>query len=163
LGSFKQIEFAPDVRISETFNIGASATYKESDSWLILLDTNRLGDYSSQELELGLNLTLQSGPHELRWKTEAISINAANNTNYIIDENGQLTADGRDQNLFISEFATQIRYRYDLGNQSEIYIVYARGGEAEEDELRPASIRSFNSAISKENAERLLFKIKLHY
>jgi len=163
MGSFKQIEFAPDVRISETFNIGASATYKESDSWLILLDTNRLGDYSSQELELGLNLTLQSGPHELRWKTEAISINAANNTNYIVDENGQLTADGRDQNLFIGEFATQIRYRYDLGNQSEIYIVYARGGEAEEDELRPASIRSFNSAISKENAERLLFKIKLHY
>ncbi|AMO68404.1 hypothetical protein DOK_10942 [gamma proteobacterium BDW918] len=162
-GAFHQIDFSPEIRISETFNIGASATYKKSDSWLILLDTNYLGDYTSRELELGLNFTLQSGPHELRWKTEAISINAVNNNTYIVGETGQLAVDGRDKDLFISEFATQIRYRYDLGNQSEIYIVYARGGEAEEDELRPASIRSFNSAISKENAERLLFKIKLHY
>lgn len=183
-GDYNVFEITPSVQIGEWINMELEVEYQAFDNWLIWLgdddddlledemddfdddNLNLLGDFSMDELSIAFNVSVRIGDkHELRLKLESVSLEAnANQVFEVATDNQIYLSDEEDPESFSeSEFAIQLRYRYEIGPLSELYFVYSRGGEQEIDGL-PSSRRKFlNSAVNHADLESLVVKIKYHF
>ena len=102
--------------------------------------------------------------HEFRFKLESVALEARGLNEYTADQLGFLSSTGDTADSFsLSEFATQIRYRYEIGALSELFVVYSRGGEFEDERLGYNTFSLLNRAVNRDETENLIVKLKMHF
>ncbi len=162
---FYEISVEPQLQLNEQINMAIEVEYVSSDSWVIHLEDNDLGDFARKELSTTLNLSAQFGErHQLSVKLESVLLEARGRQGYTALSQGALVRNGETVASFeLSEFAFQARYRYELGPLSEIFLVYSRGGEFEEEGVGKGFQDTFSRSVRNPSVERLLFKIKRQF
>ena len=128
-------------------------------------EDNELEEFKRRELAVAINFQSNlADDHELRLKLESVALQATALTEYAADNGGLLTINDEPPDSFsLSEFAVQIRYRYQISQLSELFIVYSRGGEFEEEALGLSTRRLFNRAIEFDDTENLMLKLRMHF
>ena len=119
------------------------------NDWLLWQDGPNLGSFKANRLDLFSNLNwFISDRQELRVKLQAIAIDAEPNLALRIGAGGELQAsNARIENFRVRNLGFQIRYRYKLGNLSDVFAVYSRGGassDAQEGDVFDALGSTFN-------------------
>lgn len=119
-----------------------------SDDWLLWEQNNVFGSYRSRRLDFDFRLDWIPAPrHELRIKWQWIGLEAEPRAAYLSDPDGRLrrvdmASIGQTNALLpsarppdsavvpftLNNLGVQIRYRYEIAPQSELFLVYARGG-----------------------------------
>jgi hypothetical protein len=100
------------------------------DDWLLWEGSNLFGSYRGERLDFDLRADWIPAPrHELRVKWQWIGIDAEPRTAYRTDAGGNLFVVPEPLAPFtVNNLGLQIRYRYEIGPLSELFLVYARGG-----------------------------------
>ncbi len=116
-----------------------------TDDWLLWEEGNLFGTYRARRLDFDFRLDWIPVPrHELRIRWQWIGIDADPRQAWRTDANGDLRpvtplaveavapitnpADSAVVPFTVNNLGLQIRYRYELAPQSDLYLVYARGG-----------------------------------
>jgi hypothetical protein len=100
------------------------------DDWLLWEGDNLFGSYRGERLDFALRADWIPAPrHELRVKWQWIGIDAEARAAYRTDAGGRLfEVPERLPPFTVSNLGLQVRYRYEIGPLSELFLVYARGG-----------------------------------
>jgi hypothetical protein len=100
------------------------------DDWLLWERDNLFGSYRGKRLDYDLRVDWIPAPrHELRVKWQWIGIDAEPRTAYRTDAAGNLLIVPEPIEPFtVNNLGLQVRYRYEIGPMSELFLVYARGG-----------------------------------
>lgn len=101
-----------------------------SSDWLLWEDGNRFGSFRAERFDYDFRLDWIPAPrHELRVKWQWIGIDAEPRRAYRTDAGGNLIPTNDPIAPFtVNNLGLQIRYRYEIGPMSELFLVYARGG-----------------------------------
>jgi hypothetical protein len=101
-----------------------------SADWLLWETGNLFGSYEAERLDLDFRLDWIPLPrHELRLKWQWIGIDAELQGAYRTDPAGRLFRTNDDLTGFtVNNLGLQLRYRYEIGPLSELFVVYGRGG-----------------------------------
>ena len=155
----------PRLHITEQISLEVEVNYADSNDWLVKSDDNPLATFSRQEIGASLNLSATiREKHELRVKFEWVGIKAKAKQAFEPDSDGDLMeVDEEVDNFSLSEFAMQVRYRYELGPLTNFFIVYSRGGEFEDDSRDKRFSRLFSEGYAQSTGENLLFKIRFQF
>jgi hypothetical protein len=104
-----------------------------SQDWLIWREDTLFASYRRRQARLEFDVNWFPGArHEFRLKAQWLGIDAYDPTPYRIGTGGTLVASGDAVDPFtVNSFGLQLRYRYEFAPQRELYVVYARGGEAQ--------------------------------
>jgi hypothetical protein len=100
------------------------------DDWLLWEGGNLFGSYRGERLDFALRADWIPAPrHELRVKWQWIGIDAEARAAYRTDAGGRLFEVAQPLAPFtVNNLGLQVRYRYEIGPLSELFLVYARGG-----------------------------------
>jgi hypothetical protein len=100
------------------------------DDWLLWEGDNLFGSYRGKRLDFALRADWIPAPrHELRVKWQWIGIDAEARAAYRTDADGRLLVAPESLPPFtVNNLGLQVRYRYEIGPLSELFLVYARGG-----------------------------------
>jgi hypothetical protein len=100
------------------------------DDWLLWEGDNLFGSYRGKRLDFALRADWIPAPrHELRVKWQWIGIDAEARAAYRTDAGGRLfEVPQRLAPFTVNNLGLQVRYRYEIGPLSELFLVYARGG-----------------------------------
>jgi hypothetical protein len=100
------------------------------DDWLLWEGGNLFGSYRGERMDFELRLDWIPAPrHELRVKWQWIGIDAEPRAVYRTTVDGELQPTAELLEPFtVNNLGVQIRYRYEIGPLSELFLVYARGG-----------------------------------
>lgn len=103
-----------------------------ADDWLLWLQDDYFGTYRAPRLDLDFRLDWIPAPrHELRLRWQWIGITAEPRQAWQNDVDGDLhPVPLALQPFTVNNLGIQLRYRYSLAPQSDLYVVYARGGFA---------------------------------
>lgn len=132
------------------------------EDWLLWEQANSFTSYRGQRLDFDFRLDWIPAPrHELRVKWQWIGIDARPRTAWRSDAAGELRRSADEPAPFtVSNLGLQIRYRYEIGPLSELYLVYARGGfDMLHDDGRELS-RLFRDMTGLRDADQFLIKIR---
>lgn len=116
----------------------------------------------SRGLEPSLQVEWFSGSrHELRIKSQWLIIEGTNAQAFRLQPNRQLLASTEQIDDFsISNFGFQMRYRFKLNPESDIYVVYSRGGEQVEEPGERGLGDLFEDSLELRDADQFLVKIR---
>jgi hypothetical protein len=158
-----QLESSISYSVSDRLSIDGEINPRWSRDWLIWLDGDRLASYRRTQWDTALNINwFPKARHELRAKLQWFAVDAHDATAYRIAARGRLTEDGRAEDFSVNNFGLQLRYRYELAPQSELYLVYSRGGYEQRDR-RDESADLFVDALSLRDADQFLAKLRYRF
>ncbi|MEH6459963.1 DUF5916 domain-containing protein [Chitinimonas sp. JJ19] len=150
---------------SDTFNAEFEFTPEWTREWLVWDGGRNFGVYQRKADFGSLSLNWFPGSkHELRLKSEWIAMRASNGQGYQLQPTGRLTATGQAKADFdINKFGLQLRYRYSLGPQSDLFLAYSRGGSSELDrsEIRTGDL--FDEALRLRDSDQILMKMRYRF
>ena len=130
------IKFIPTYFISDAFSVYAGPYYEHIPDWLVWQRASGVvGRFNERSLQLdaGFDWSIDSR-QELRLKLQAIGLEARARGGYRVGANGRAIASGEPVDDFsVRNLGLQIRYRYELAPLSYLYVVYGRGGYAQND------------------------------
>ncbi len=128
----------PRWHVSDRLDVDLGLFLWHQSDWLLWQVEREFGSFRSDRLELSSNLNWFIGAkQELRVKLQAIAIDAEALQARRLAANGALIDSSAALDDFqLRNLGFQIRYRYKLGNLSDIYAVYSRGGGAIDDQQR---------------------------
>ena len=143
------VEFEPRFYISDKLDWSIGLNTQRWNDWLLWQGGQELGSFKANRLDLFSNLNwFISERQELRIKLQAIAIDAEPAHALRIGSDGQLQGSSAElENFRVRNLGFQIRYRYKLGNLSDVFAVYSRGGagnDAREGDVFDALGSSFN-------------------
>lgn len=132
------------------------------DDWLLWDDGNAFTSYRAKELDFDFRIDWIPAPrHELRVKWQWIGIDADPRQAYRADVAGHLfPTDDAAAPFTVSNLGLQVRYRYEMGPLSELFLVYARGGFDLLQEDERAVTRLFREQTDVRDADQILVKIR---
>lgn len=133
-----------------------------TDDWLLWEQANLFGSYEANRLDFDLRIDWIPAPrHELRLKWQWIGVDAEPVQAYRTDASGALLeSDDPLAPFTVSNLGLQIRYRYEFAPQSELFIVYGRGGfHLLSDDDRELD-RLFHDMTDVRDADQLLVKVR---
>lgn len=127
---------------SEKLTLRLDLLPQYSDDWLLWQQDNLFGTYRADRLDFNFRLDWIPAPrHELRIKWQWIGIDATPRQAWRADASGDLRPvaaysratvagpTGPQVTPFtVNNLGLQIRYRYEIGPQSDLFLVYGRGG-----------------------------------
>lgn len=144
------------------FDIGLAAL-QQSD-WLVWQQGSEFGSFRQKRLDLTSNLNwFINDRQELRVKLQSIAIDARAKRARRIGADQQLVdSDAALEDFSVRNFGFQIRYRYKLGNLSDIFAVYSRGGFAL-DEQRGDAFGLLGDSFDLRDDDQLLVKIAYRF
>ncbi|MEJ0085032.1 MAG: DUF5916 domain-containing protein [Pseudomonadota bacterium] len=158
------VNFEPKYFVSDAFNLYLGASYSRTPDWLVWQRENLVGGFGGREahFDAGFDWTI-GNRQELRVKLQAIAIDARLETAYRIAPNG----DPVESNEPIDDFSVrnlgfQIRYRYELGPLSYLYVVFGRGGFDRKDTSEGLG-RQLRNSFSLRDDEQLLVKLSYRF
>jgi hypothetical protein len=136
----------------------------DSKDWLLWEGDDLFGLYQRQQISSALNLDWFPAPqHELRVKLQWLGITAKDPSAARIGGGGRLRISNEQFSDFsINNFGVQIRYRWEFAPQSDLYVVYGRGGFVEEQGDRDLS-ELLDEAFSLRDADQLLVKLRRRF
>lgn len=133
-----------------------------SDDWLLWENGNLFGSYRAERLDFDFRLDWIPSPrHELRIKWQWIGVNAEPRAAYRTDPDGNLFTSADALLPFtVNNLGVQVRYRYEIGPLSEVFLVYGRGGLhfLADDERGVADLFGHMSDVR--DADQFLIKIR---
>ncbi len=145
-------------------------TYKKRDGWLVYRTGRNLTTYAADDLRPRLSLDyFPSSKHQLRLTLQWIGIQAEAQDYWQIPlTDGELferTLNPGDPNedFSLSRLTAQLRYRWEIGPLSDLFVVYTRGsnlGFADDEE--PFS-ELFNLAIDEPIIEFVVVKLRYRF
>lgn len=133
-----------------------------SNDWLLWQDSNLFGSFRAQRLDFDFRLDWIPAPrHELRVKWQWIGIDAELRRAYRTDPAGNLLPTTDPVAPFaINNLGLQIRYRYEIGPMSELFLVYARGGYNFIDDDERGVNELFRDMTDVRDADQVLVKVR---
>jgi hypothetical protein len=158
-----QLESSISYSVSDRLSIDGEINPRWSRDWLIWLDGDRLASYRRTQWDTALNINwFPKARHELRAKLQWFAVDAHDATAYRIAGRGRLVESGSAEDFSVNNFGLQLRYRYELASQSELYLVYSRGGYEQRDR-RDESSDLFVDALSLRDADQFLAKLRYRF
>jgi Domain of unknown function (DUF5916) len=158
-----QIESQISYSFSDRLSLDGEINPRWSRDWLIWLEGDRLASYRRTQWDTALNLNwFPRARHELRAKLQWFAVDAHDARAWRIGPGGHLRPDGSAENFSVNNFGVQLRYRYEIAPQSELYLVYSRGGYERRDR-RDDSADLFADALSLRDADQVLAKIRYRF
>ncbi|MGO4774484.1 hypothetical protein AB4084_02985, partial [Lysobacter sp. 2RAB21] len=150
---------------SDAFNAEFEIGPEWTDDWLIWEGGRNFGRYQRRVDFVGVNLSWFPGiRHELRLKSEWLAIRAEDGQRYLLLDNGRMQGNGQVRPDFdINNFGLQLRYRYLLGPQSDIFVAYSRGGAMRQERDRVGGGELFDEALQLRDSDQLLAKIRYRF
>jgi hypothetical protein len=158
------VEFEPRYFISDAFNLYVGLYGGHTPDWLVWQRENLVGGFDGREAHFnaGFDWTI-SHRQELRLKLQAIAIDARLETAYRIAPNGAPLQSAEPVDDFsVRNLGFQIRYRYELGPLSYLYVVYGRGG-FDQEPTAESSGRLLRDSLSLRDDEQLLVKVSYRF
>jgi hypothetical protein len=158
------VHFEPTYFVSDAFNLYVGLQHTFTPDWLVWQRENLVGGFDGRETHFnaGFNWTINNR-QELRLKLQAIAIDAREKTAYRIAPNGTPLVSAEPVDDFsVRNLGFQIRYRYELGPLSYVYVVYGRGGFDQEDHPE-SSGRLLSDSFRLRNEEQLLVKVSYRF
>ena len=155
------IEFNTTWYATDALTLRLIALPELSDDWLLWRGGNLFGSYRSKLLQLDLRADWIPRPrHELRLRWQWVGIDAEPRATYRnAPDGGLLRSDDALEPFTVSSLAVQFRYRYEIGPQSDFYIVYSRGGFERFDEQRSLG-GLFGDMLEVRDSDQLLLKLR---
>jgi hypothetical protein len=99
--------------------------------------------------------------HEVRLRTQWLTINADDGKSYRIAPGGHLVPDSEMVNDFaMINFGLQIRYRYEIAPLSDFYLVYSRGGLERINDPSQSTMDLLGDSTSLRNADQIIIKLR---
>jgi len=150
----------------ETFNAGFEWAPEWTHDWLIWHEGTDFGRYARRLDSAGVNLSwFPAARHELRLKSQWIAIRARDGRRHQLQPTGDMQATGEALSDFdINELGLQLRYRYLLGPQSDLFLAYSRGGSSElgrEGGVGTGDL--FEEALRLRDSDQLLAKVRYRF
>ena len=152
---------------AENLTLSIFADPRWSEDWLVWQEDDLFGSYARFQLFSGFNVDWFPAPsHEFRLKTQWLAIDAHDGEAYRIGAGDRLArTDEAIRPFTVNNFGIQARYRWTFAPQSDLYVVYSRGGFAQQDgpELRDATFDLFRDAIELRDADQFLVKVRYRF
>lgn len=158
----KRLEFLVYWHPSEQLTLRLDMLPQLADDWLLWETDNLFGSYDAKRLDFDFRVDwIPALNHELRLKWQWIGVDARPRRAYRTDPLGRLTpSDDPIAPFTVSNVGVQIRYRYEFAPQSELFLVYGRGGfDVLADDERDLG-RLFRDMGEVRNADQFLLKIR---
>ncbi len=137
-----------------------------SRDWLIWQQDNLLASFERRRAILQGDLNwFPAARHELRVKLQWLAIDAHNPQPLRIDASGELIESSDVVQPFeVNNFGLQIRYRWTFAQQSDLYVVYGRGGITfDEGPSRDGLGGLLESAVELRDSDQLLVKARYRF
>lgn len=150
----------------DDFSWSVRGTMRWSRDWLIWQHDDLLASFERRRAILQSDLNwFPANHHELRVKLQWLAIDAHNPQPYRIGTAGKLIESNDVVLPFtVNNFGLQIRYRWTFAQQSDLYVVYGRGGFTfEEGESRDSLGGLFQSAAELRDSDQLLVKARYRF
>jgi len=150
---------------SEALNAELEFWSEKTEDWLIWEGGTDFGRYRKDQREVLFNLGWFPGSrHEFRVKAQWLAIGGDRGQRHVLQPDGDM----RDAALAlpsfdINSFGMQLRYRYLLGPQSDLYLVYSRGGYLEEERELRSTADLFDEAIGLRDSDQVLAKVRYRF
>ena len=158
------VNFEPRYFISDAFNLYVGLYGGRTPDWLVWQRENLVGGFDGREshFNAGFDWTI-SHRQELRLKLQVVAIDARLETAYRIAPNGAPVESAEPVDDFsVRNLGFQIRYRYELGPLSYLYVVYGRGG-FDQEPTAEGSGRLLRDSFSLHDDEQLLVKVSYRF
>jgi len=150
---------------SDLFNAALELEPDSGSDWLIWEGGRNFGRYARRGDFIGLNMSwFPRLRHELRFKSEWLAVRASDGRRYVLQPSGQMQPTGEVRPDFdINTLGLQLRYRYLLGPQSDIFLAYSRGGAVRENRELPDTENLFQDALELRDSDQFLAKIRYRF
>ena len=138
----------------------------ESRDWLIWQRDDLLASFHRKQALVAADLNWFPAPsQELRVKLQWLAIDARRPTPFRIGPSGKLVASaGVVEPFQVNNFGLQVRYRWTFAPQSDLYVVYGRGGIELEEGARDRGIGDlFSSAMELRDSDQLIVKARYRF
>jgi len=157
-----KLEFYP----RDDFNVSLRVLMRWSRDWLIWQEDTLLASFHRRQGLIAHDLNwFPAQNHELRLKLQWLGIDAWNAQPLRIAPSGDLVESADTVPDFrVNNFGVQLRYRWTFAPQSDLYIVYGRGGILFEEGDTGAGLDDlFTSAIDLRDSDQLLVKARYRF
>lgn len=138
-----------------------------SRDWLIWQQDDLLATFAREQVASGINVDFfPAADHELRLKLQWLAIDAHDGQARRIGAGGALYDDGTAIDDFtVNNFGLQVRYRWTFAPQSDLYVVYSRGGfeELTGDHLTGRTEDLLQDAFTLRDADQFLVKVRYRF
>ncbi|MBB5206624.1 DUF5916 domain-containing protein [Chiayiivirga flava] len=160
-----QLIFTANWFVSDALNLEFGGGPLWSRDWLIWDEANRFDRFRRRALEAEINLNwFPAQRHELRVKTQWLAIRAHDGRRYVLDGSGAMRPTGAPSEDFsLNNFGLQLRYRYEVAVQSELFLVYSRGGVSRHEDDIPGARDLFDEALTLRDADQFLAKLRYRF
>ncbi len=150
---------------SDLFNAVLELEPDSASDWLIWEGGRNFGRYARRGDFIGLNMSwFPRLRHELRLKSEWLAVRASDGRRYVLQPSGQMQPTGEVRPDFdINTLGLQLRYRYLLGPQSDIFLAYSRGGAMRQNRESPDTENLFQDALELRDSDQFLAKIRYRF
>lgn len=147
---------------TEKLTLRLDVTPQYAADWLLWQEGNSFGSFRAKRLDYDFRLDWIPAPrHELRIKWQWIGIDANLRRAYRNDPAGNLLpADDPIAPFTVNNLGLQVRYRYELGPMSELFLVYARGGYNFIDDDRRGVNELFRDMTDVRDSDQFLIKFR---
>jgi hypothetical protein len=147
---------------SSTLTLDGNLRWRTSPDWLVWRGGDLFARYQRTQFITNVNLNWIPTPkHELRFKLQSLIINADNARAVRLSANAMPFASNETiAPLQVRNFGAQLRYKYQFAPLRELYIVYARGGIAQEREDLRSSFKLFQDSFDLRDSEQFLIKLR---
>lgn len=132
--------------------------------WLVWEGGRNFGRYARRSDSTVLNLSWFPAPrHELRLKSEWVAVRARHGQAYRLQDGGRLAQQGKTRDDFnINNFGFQLRYKYNIGPQSDFFAAYSRGG-SERATRDVDSVGLFENALGLRDSDQFFMKLRYRF
>jgi hypothetical protein len=162
-GLTHQLHFEPTWFLTNNLVLGLPLELWDSPNWLLWTAGSQVATYRRHEFHVGLNASwYASSRQELRLKFQWVGLGAQALQRYqLLSDGTPMAIAGLPSDFTLSTIGTQLRYRFEFKPQSELYVVYSRGGDGSLDDRSESLGAQFRRALDQTNTS--LFFVKLRY
>ncbi|MBK8068789.1 MAG: hypothetical protein IPK27_14530 [Rhodanobacteraceae bacterium] len=149
----------------ENLTLEANFGWDDGRDWLIWDSGALLGRYQREQLSTDFNLDWFPAPgHEFRLKLQWLGLNAFDARAVRIGAGGRLhPADDVLEDFVVNNLGLQLRYRWEFAPQSDLYVVYGRGGIVERAGRERDFVELLDQALELRDADQVLVKLRRRF
>ncbi len=164
-GSAREIGVEATYFASDRLTVDGYLYASDSSDWLLWQQDTLLARFSNKELNSQLNFNwFPAAKHEVRFKLQWLAINANDARAVRIGAGGRLLASNDViPNFTVNNFGLQLRYRWEFAPQSDLYVVYGRGGFVEKENQETDFGELLDAAFSLRDADQILVKLRRRF
>jgi hypothetical protein len=150
---------------SETFNASTRAALLRSDAWLVWERGTLFGAFEREQAEFELDANwFPADAHELRLKLQWLAIDTDDPRALELGRDARLRPSAAPLDAFsINNFGVQLRYRWRFAPQSDLFVVYSRGGFSERIDDPRGIDDLLQDVFSLRDADQFLVKLRYRY